>query len=120
MKIISFIERDQSEAALLAALLSFGVSLVNALPEAQVKDLRNAIARVPVLELAPKAAGLVTKTSKKDRIEVAVAVTRIVLSKSPTLAPGHVEAISLVALETRASRSCWSRQVRCLPPQSGA
>ncbi|MBI4660627.1 MAG: hypothetical protein HY735_17460 [Verrucomicrobia bacterium] len=87
-------------AALLAALLSFGIAPANALPEAKTKAIQQLMAEVPVLELVPKAADIVQKANDADRLEVAATVTRAILSTKPTLAASLVEAIAEVAPET--------------------
>lgn len=90
-------------AALLAALLSFGISSAYALPEAEVVTIKKAIAETPVLEIAPKAAEIVQKASSKDREDVAVAVVKAAISKRPTTAVAVVRAVVEVAPTTCAA-----------------
>jgi len=87
----------------LAALLGFGILPANALTESQTRAIRDAVVGVPALEQAPNAAKIVQKASETDREEVAVTVTRIILSKSPALASTLLEAIAEVAPETSAA-----------------
>jgi hypothetical protein len=86
-------------AALLAALLSFGVSPANTLPQSQVLAIRKAVADTAYLELTPKAVELVRKAGNKDKEQVAVTVVQTILSKRPNLATGLVEALTKAAPE---------------------
>lgn len=88
---------------MLAAFLTFGILPANALTESQAKAIRKAMMGIPALEQAPKAAALVQKSNPKDREEVAVTVTRIILTKTPVLALTVVESIADVAPEVSAA-----------------
>jgi hypothetical protein len=103
--------------AVLAALLSFGVSSANAIPEAQAKSIKSTLASTPVLELAPKAAEIVLKASANDREEVAVTVVRTIVSKKPTVARDVVVAIVKVAPEVSAAVA--SAAAKLVPSQAG-
>lgn len=89
--------------ALLAALSSFGVSSVRALPESQANTIREKVANLPVLELAPTAARIVQQAPAKDREEVAVFVVRTVVTQKRAVARDVVVAIAKVAPEVTPS-----------------
>jgi hypothetical protein len=86
-------------AAILAALLTFGVSPASALPDSQVIAIKKAVAEVSNLELTPKAVQLVKNASKKDQEGVAVTVVQVILSKKPLLATDLIQAIAKAAPE---------------------
>lgn len=82
----------------ITAALAF-VASSSALPEAQVAALKKAFKNVPATEMAAKAADIVSNTTTKERVNVAVEVIKIVAAKKPAVAASAVAAISIIAPE---------------------
>ena len=83
-----------------AALLTVAASSAYALSDAQLASVKKAYSKVPVTEMAAKAAKMVKATSTVDREAMAVALTRAAIAKNANVASSVVSAISAAAPET--------------------
>jgi len=81
------------------ALIVLAVASANALTDTQMASIKKAFDKVPVPELAAKAAQVVAQTPAADREPVAVAVTRVVVTKNAAVVASLVSAIATVAPE---------------------
>jgi len=81
------------------ALIVLAVASANALTDTQMASIKKAFDKVPVPELAAKAAQVVAQTPVTDREQVAVAVTRVVVTKNAAVVASLVSAIATVAPE---------------------
>jgi hypothetical protein len=93
MKVNNMIKK----VTLIAALLAFAATTTNAMTESQLASVKKAFAKVPVPELAMKAAQMVAVAPAADRQEMAKAEVQAIIAKNPAVAVVVVSAICAAA-----------------------
>lgn len=86
-------------AATVASILAASSTSVSALTETQATSIKKEVASVPPVEMAAKAVELVKASTKADREQTAILITRAVAKRSPSAVAMVFSAITSVAPE---------------------